>query len=217
MFPNAIRIEKQCVPEQFRTRLTFVEWLHIVSQLEQTFCRLIGMCTGPDPYLGPGLALAETFNAAYSSVRGVGFTFNSRPWHPDRVGQQFHREFIIDVVGASCILTHETTVQIKIPEGVRAGKVFIVSVLDGQAIPTTCPKGSGAGDTLPLTFASPVLVEQLLNISVPDGAAGGQTVLTALCGGCMTAVQLPGETAPGQVVQIRANCVQLIPAQEVQG
>ena len=98
--------------------------------------------------------------------------FTSSAWHPDRVGPQFDRQFIIHVIkegflqiGATkieskmLVKTAEVNISAQIPEGIKPGKTFAVEALDGQLIPMTCPKGSGPGDVLKATLTSPVLVD----------------------------------------------------------
>ena len=210
---------KRCVPEQLRPSFTLMEWLHIVSQLERTVCRG-GGCFGPDPLVGPGQALAASLNDSYASTRGVRFSFTSVAWHPDRAGQQFHREFIIDVIGERRILTQESVVEVEVPPGTKPGRSFDARVLDGQVISVVRPrKGApGAvapGQRLPVTLTSPVLAPQALTVNVPEAAGGpGQVIQVAMPGGGMTAVTLPADAVPGQSVQFTVECVQLAPKSE---
>ena len=209
---------RRCVPEQLRPNFTFVEWLNIVSQLERTVCRG-GGCFGPDPLLGPGQALAASLNDSYSSTRGVSFSFTSEAWHPDRTGQQFHREFIIDVIGERCILTQESVVEVAMPPGTKPGRSFEATVLDGQVISVVCPKkgAPGAvapGQRLPVALKSPVLVPQVLTMNVPEATAPGQVIQVAMPGGGMVAVTLPTDAVPGQSAQFTVECVQLMPMSE---
>eukprot|EP00729_Bicosta_minor_P025607 gene25607-9146_t len=96
--PKRVKIpgDKQSVPEQLQKCFTLEEWLSIVSQLERIVNTDGRRCLGPDPLFGPGAALVNSLNATYSGQRGVVFSFSSQAWHPDRRGQQFHREFIVE-------------------------------------------------------------------------------------------------------------------------
>jgi len=189
--PQVLPGERRYVPSQVRQNFTLPEWLDITAQIERTFFSSSGPCQGPDPLTGPAQVLAASLNAAFAATRGVSFSYSSAAWHPDRARHQYNRTFVIDAAGECCIRTQETTLEVKVPEGVKPGQTFSASALDGQLIPVRCPKESGPGSMLPLTLRSPALAEQALSLTVPEGAAGGETIHVAVPGGGTMGVRLP--------------------------
>ena len=213
---------KKNVPEQLRACITFAEWLEIITQLEHTMLSQKGHSGAapgcPDPLKPPGETMVAALNATFAESRGVKFSLTS---FMDTLGggdtpvsYRFYRTFIIDIVGECCILTREHQIDVPIPAGTKPGKKFSAQVLDGQVFTFTCPKNAAAGSTTSITMAAPVLGEQTLRVTVPEGAAGGQTIPVHLPGGGTAPVQLPADAAPGTVVQMQMRCVQLRPMKE---
>ena len=117
----------------------------------------VHLCLGhchphPPPHMCPShtrcracQALVGTFNSTYAATRGIAFEFKSSSWHPDRVGPQFDRAFVIHAVGDGIftwmgstldvsmkVQTQEVTVNLVIPEGIKPGKRYVASDAPGM-------------------------------------------------------------------------------------